>query len=249
MLFHATFGSPSVKHPHPLIFLHGFLGSHHDWIPVINQLQDSYLCIALDLPFHGSSQGSADPFSLIEHTLHAFPSALIIGYSLGGRLSLRYAQSHPTKVKGLVACSSHLGLATEKEKLDRMKNDLLWKNRLLSLSPQDFLLLWYEQTVFSSLKKKPFLLQSLLEERLYSNPENMAFILETFSLAKQPLYENFVHPIRLIFGEYDTAYELLYAKYSETLKEKIPYAGHVIHRENPIQSASAIRRFAEELSF
>src|SRR3989339_1514258 len=196
MLFYEVFGNTSVDHPTPLIFLHGFLGSHLDWMPIIQELQNTYCCIAVDLPSHGKSTPSNDIFTSLETTLLSLSSSplFLLGYSLGGRLAFSYGKKHPEKVKGLMALSAHTGLTTSLEKEKRASMDLLWQKRLETLPPTEFLALWYEQPVFASLHKRPELLQKLLQTRVYHNPKELADILGQVSLAKQPLYETFAHP-------------------------------------------------------
>jgi len=123
MLFYEAFGSAQVT---PLIFLHGFLGSRLDLMPMIESLQNRYRCIALDLPSHGKSPRSNDVFAELEKTLLSLSkeaTPILIGYSLGGRLGFAYGNKHPEKIKGLIALSSHMGLKTDLEKQERKKND------------------------------------------------------------------------------------------------------------------------------
>ncbi len=244
MLFYETFGSPSVEHPYPLIFLHGFLGSRKDWMPIIESLQNSYCCIAIDLPAHGNSEHSENVFLELENTLTflSSPPPVLIGYSLGGRLALSYAQKHPDKIKGLIACSAHTGLKTTLEKEKRQKQDLIWQGRLKTLPSEEFLTLWYKQSVFSSLQKKPQLLERLLKMRSYQNPIELASVLEQVSLSKQPFYDTFKHPVCFLFGEEDTNYVKLYDTLENTVK--IKKTGHMIHLENPMSCLEAIKVFS-----
>jgi 2-succinyl-6-hydroxy-2,4-cyclohexadiene-1-carboxylate synthase len=241
MLFYETFGSDPVT---PLIFLHGFLGSRLDWVPMIESLQNRYRCIAVDLPSHGKSPYFDDVFAALEKTLLSLSEdslPILVGYSLGGRLALNYGNKHPEKIKGLIALSSHTGLKTKLEKHERKKKDLLWEERLKTLSSDEFLKLWYKQPVFASLQKRPELLKELLERRSYQNGLELANVLNQVSLRKQSLYDTFRHPVHFLFGEEDGAYVDLYSSIPSSLKKEIKNAGHPVHLENPMACIGAIQ--------
>lgn len=246
MLFYETYGSTSLKHPHPLIFLHGFLGSRLDWIPIIERLKNHYCCITIDLPCHGNSKDFTNIFKSVETTLFSLkkPLPILIGYSLGGRLGLAYGQKHPKNIQALIAISSHIGLKTAEDKKKRALQDLMWQERLQTLSSEEFLALWYEQPVFNSLKQKPNLLKKLLQLRRYKNPQELSALLDQVSLANQPLYETFAHKTYFLFGEEDPAYAKLYETLNPSFVKKIKQAGHALHLENPEECIQAIELFA-----
>lgn len=248
MLFCETYGRCSDQHPFPLIFLHGFLGSHRDWMPVITLLQNEYECTAIDLPAHGNSPYSEDVTLEVETTLQKWPNPILVGYSLGGRIALGYGQKHPELIRGIIALSAHTGLDSEELRYHRLQNDIIWENRLRSLSSEQFLSLWYEQKVFSSLRKRPEFLQHLQTQRTYQNPDELASLLNQVSLAKQPLYQNFSHPLALLYGVEDVSYAELYTKWPTANKREIPESGHIVHLENPAKCAEAIAFFAARYS-
>ena len=55
-----TLGNPSLPR---IVFLHGFLGSGSDWLPVTRELQNDYCCLMVDLPGHGERQPPANTAS------------------------------------------------------------------------------------------------------------------------------------------------------------------------------------------
>jgi 2-succinyl-6-hydroxy-2,4-cyclohexadiene-1-carboxylate synthase len=245
MLFYETFGRTSLENPYPLVFLHGFLGSRLDWMPIIEKLKSKYCCIALDLPAHGQSNPSIDLFKSVEKAiLKLNMTPLLIGYSMGGRLAFSYGQEHPEKIKGLIAISAHTGLKTDLEKKKRIASDLIWQERLLTLSSEEFLSLWYRQNVFASLQNQPDLLKNLIKIRQYQNPRELADVLKQVSLANQPLYESFSHPTFLICGEEDVSYLKLYDSLPTPFKKVIKNVGHCAHLEDPLACVEAIESFA-----
>lgn len=87
------------------MFLHGFLGTGDDWIPIMKAISGSSRCISLDLPGHGKSKlqgyvaaNETDEPSLSFKTVAKALAKLIskltsvkvvlAGYSMGARIAL-----------------------------------------------------------------------------------------------------------------------------------------------------------------
>jgi 2-succinyl-6-hydroxy-2,4-cyclohexadiene-1-carboxylate synthase len=226
--------------------LHGFLGSHLDFLPLLDDLR-SYHCHLIDLPSHGKSPFISPILATIEEHIHTIiktlsQKPLLVGYSLGGRIAMQIAEKLP--IKGLFTFSSHIGLQNNTEKEERLDKDRLWQERLTTLSSKDFLTLWYKQAPFASLQRKPELLKNLYETRNLSNPHALSSLLEEIGLAKQPLLSSFPCPTCLAFGEYDVNYKHLYEKFVPSIPQiEIPEAGHSVLIENPSYCAKAIKSF------
>lgn len=186
-----------------LAFLHGFLGDKEDWAEVIRYLPD-FSCLALDYPF-------------------AVPEdAIVIGYSMGGRIALSLPQPK-------IIISAHVGLTSGHEERKTWEDH--WLERLRTLPFEEFIRLWYDQPLFASFKVP-------LERRLSQNPVRAALQLENYRLSKQSLLlpENAYY----IYGEKDKKYADLYNQFSLNAIA-IPRSGHVCHIENPEECARAIR--------
>ena len=205
----------------PVVFLHGFLGSHHDWGQVMSLLSD-FLCVALDLPGHGQTP-FFHPFSLIPPA----PKFHLVGYSMGGRLALQYADQNPEKIEKLILISTHPGLNSEKERSERLAKDEKWAKLLLESPIDIFLKQWYEQPIFAGF-------QPDLTSRKRQNPKLLAQTLLHYSLAKQPQgsLENAIH----IVGEKDEKFKNLNPQAIQ-IKE----AGHMIHLEQPALLANKLK--------
>ena len=98
----------------PVILVHGIAASLYDWVYMMPDLAaHGYQAYALDLLGHGESYKPDDPqvyhvdflFAHFENWLDQLrldSRLLLVGHSLGGYLSLRYALRFPERMRGLV---------------------------------------------------------------------------------------------------------------------------------------------------
>ena len=99
-----------------LLLIHGFLSSRAQWQPNIRALGEVCRPVLLELYGHGRSpvpqesahyaaQGYAAAIDAIREQL-GVQSWFVCGYSLGAAISIRYALSYPTRVRGHVFTNS-----------------------------------------------------------------------------------------------------------------------------------------------
>lgn len=98
-----------------VVFLHGFLGTSEDWIPLMKTLSGWSRCISVDLPGHGETKvhthGHKDLNEDTDLSIEAVAGILyellhhltprkvtIIGYSMGARIALYMALKFVDKV-------------------------------------------------------------------------------------------------------------------------------------------------------
>jgi esterase len=93
----------------PLIILHGLFGSHKNWAKICVQLAQFHSVYALDLRNHGDSPHSDTfDFECMATDLNAFMirmgivKAIVLGHSMGGKVAMTFAQTHPAKVSKLI---------------------------------------------------------------------------------------------------------------------------------------------------
>ncbi len=220
---------------HPLVFLHGFLGCLKDWDKVISCLKDR-TCFAFDLPGHGKTPWISGS-NIIDLMANAFPPGTLdlVGYSLGGRLALRFAMAYPSRVNSLTLLSTHYGLSCEEARMNRLQEDRVWAQKLLKFPIDEFLRSWYAQPVFSSIREKPELQEEILKVRRFQKSKGLAKALITWSLGREPSYQEALKeltlPLRIIYGECDTKFAELYQSWSSAAS--IPGVGHILHLESP----------------
>jgi len=100
----SSFGDPAAP---PLVFLHGIRLGRDIWQQHALLLSQRYRVVTLDLPGHGANTGV--PFTLeniaaqLDETLATLSAPpILVGYSLGGFVAMRYASSFPEKTRGLL---------------------------------------------------------------------------------------------------------------------------------------------------
>jgi pimeloyl-ACP methyl ester carboxylesterase len=141
----------------PVILIHGVAASHHDWNALIPDLVDSgYQAHAVDLLGHGDSAQPGDPqlytaktlYKVLEDWIQSMDLQspfILIGHSLGGHLSLRYALRHSDKVRGMVLISPFYTRQQLSPLVHWINRRPEWGKKLLDVVPQnlvDSLLGW-----------------------------------------------------------------------------------------------------------
>jgi pimeloyl-ACP methyl ester carboxylesterase len=101
---------------HPMILLHGGLGSGEMFGPILPALADHHQVIAVDLQGHGRTADIHRPLdvalmaddiaALIDHLGLQKPD--VVGYSLGGGVALQVAIKYPDKVRRVVSASANI---------------------------------------------------------------------------------------------------------------------------------------------
>lgn len=99
-----------------IVLLHGINANAEDWRGVIDRIGPDYRCVAYDLLGFGESPKPLDiDYSADEHTavLHASLEDdgvsgrfVLVGYSLGGDIAVRYASTHPERLRRLFLLSA-----------------------------------------------------------------------------------------------------------------------------------------------
>ena len=245
---------PAPVSPCDLVFLHGFLGTPIEWLALLDRLPTAWRnrCHCLTLPGHSPEAPAAMPWPLLadwldaELTRRGIHSAILYGYSLGGRLALHYATSAQSlhadgrsKLAGLVLESANPGLQNQAARRERMHSDALWVQRLRHDPLPEVLVDWYHQGVFSDLT--PARRAELITLRRQHDPRRLAHMLAASSLARQPDLRPWLQctdlPVLYLYGGADQKFanlatELLAA--CPTLEgARITSAGHNLHLTSP----------------
>ena len=114
----------------PVVIIHGFGEDGEIWNDVVKMLEDNFLVIVPDLPGSGKSSllenGDIDEYSLVINAILKNESIIspiiILGHSMGGYVSLAFAEKFTEKVKALGLLHSTAYADTVEKKLARTKS-------------------------------------------------------------------------------------------------------------------------------
>ena len=111
----------------PVILLHGYLESLEIWNPFTEKLSKTFRVICPDLPGHGHSGiiGSTHTMDLMALIIRelliklSVDKCVIIGHSMGGYVTLAFAENYPAHMKGYSLFHSVPFPDTEEKKYNR----------------------------------------------------------------------------------------------------------------------------------
>ena len=243
----------------PILFLHGFMGAGHDWTSVMSGMEDIIYGMAVDLPGHGKTRADltlldfdslADALSEFAIVHFARPP-ILAGYSMGGRVALYTALKYPEKFSSLILSSTTAGIADGQEREERLLLDRARAEKLRTTGLRAFLSDWYRQPIFESLRLRPDVAEAMAREKSDNDVESLAEVIVRLSPGRQPSLwtelGRWIKPALIIAGERDVQYcrlaRQMAALFPRAEWHIIPDAGHLVHRENPIDFAAALKLF------
>jgi len=104
----------------PIVILHGLFGFSDNWQTIAKGLADHHLVVTPDLRNHGRSPHvDAHSYPLMAEDVRAFMeehwmfSAAVVGHSMGGKVAMQLALSHPDSVEKLVVVDMEPGQAED----------------------------------------------------------------------------------------------------------------------------------------
>ncbi len=121
-----------------LVLLHGFMGNLESWASLIYEYMRKIRVVAIDLLGHGESGSLGETHTMEEQAdmVKAVLDALGIrkcvmcGHSMGGYITMAFAERYPQYLKGLCLMHSHALADSEKKKQDRQRMcDIVASNR------------------------------------------------------------------------------------------------------------------------
>ena len=245
----------------PLILLHGFTGSHETWRHLVGHFSAGRLATTLDLPGHGQSAARtshywsfSDIVSDLAWLIEALPGAAanVLGYSMGGRLALALAATHPDCVHRLVLESASPGIVDDLERLERQRADERLADRILTEGLAAFVADWERLPMWES--------QAALSEsdrarqrhiRLGHSCTGLVASLRAIGTGAQPSYwdqlAGLQPPTLLIAGELDHKFARIAASMHESIPDSrleiVPGAGHAVHLEQPAAYVQRVSQF------
>ena len=232
--------------PLTTVFLHGFLGQPADWADVQAHLGPSLRVRVPVLPGHGA--GAARTEDEFVRQQSEMGPCRVVGYSMGGRLALRWALASPRQVRSLVLVSASPGIEGDIDRAERRARDARWAMLLRAGDREAFLKAWYEQPVFASLHANPYLLADVCRRRARGSLRDLAEVVERMSPGAVPsLWRRLGElgqPVLHVAGERDVVYAGMAARAAGLSprgeKHSIPNSGHAVAEEQPAALAAVL---------
>lgn len=256
-IFYQTYGE---KNNHPLLFLHGFMGSHVDWEDTIEYFKKDFYCIAIDLPGHGQTKTD----SKHDYTMESVGLSIIlllkeihlnkinlVSYSMGGRLAFYLVVNYHENFDKVVIESATPGLKTKAEREQRILHDKKISEKLLTSSFPKFIDDWYSLPLFQTMDKSSPAFTQLLKRRLQNDPEKLALSLQMMGTGIMPSlwseFEKIKSDILLIVGQKDSKFCNIASEASKLTPkvclEIIKDAGHNVHFDQKNKFVESVNKF------
>lgn len=244
-----------------LVLFHGFTSAQTTWDNIYDELITEYQVLTIDLPGHGETQVQADKtmkdfsddFNALLESLK-ITKIHLLGYSMGGRIALSFANYYPEKINSLILESASPGIADPVERQKRKEADKALAEKILIEGVDVFVDYWENLSLFDTQKNLPLATQTKVrEERLNQTKWGLSMSLVFMGTGAQPSWwdslETVSYPVTLIVGEYDLKFietnkqmnELYINANLYTIKE----AGHCVHLEKEKEFMQVVRKHIE----
>ncbi|CAF1905444.1 unnamed protein product [Brassica napus] len=210
-----------------MLFLHGFLGTGEEWIPIMKGISGSARCISVDIPGHGSSRVQSHasetqktpPYSMemIAEALYKLMEQItpgkvtIVGYSMGGRIALYTALRFSNKIEGAVIVSGSPGIKDPVSRTVQRATDDSKARMMVDHGLEIFLENWYNRGLWKSLRSHPHFRKIVASRLIHDDVLSVAKLLSDLSTGRQPsLWEELAFcdtNVSLVYGEKDVKFK------------------------------------------
>jgi 2-succinyl-6-hydroxy-2,4-cyclohexadiene-1-carboxylate synthase len=239
-----------VNVPETIVLLHGFSATERSWDAVAARLaSERYRPLALDLPGHGAA-GRLRPIDFaacVEHVTARAPRRFALaGYSMGGRIALHLALSHPDRVTRLVLISTTAGLEDPAERRARRAADERVARAIEREGVEAFARRWAAQPLFAD--QPPDVAEAAHADRLRNDAAGLAAALRGVGTGGMaPLWDRLAEltmPATVLVGERDRKFRALGERLAQALAQArlvvVRDAGHAVHLEAAAEVAAAL---------
>jgi 2-succinyl-6-hydroxy-2,4-cyclohexadiene-1-carboxylate synthase len=234
-----------------VVFIPGFMQRGDAWRPVAELLPERY------------------PSTLLDHREHTFEGrlreiaeaaagpdasgAVLVGYSLGGRLALRAVLREPARYAGLVIVSTTAGIDDAPARTARAEADERLAAWIEASPMEDVVSVWERQPLFAD--QSETLVEQQRPGRLSHDPASLALLLRTAGQGVlEPVWHELLRldlPVLAIAGARDDGYVRAARRIAETAPHGrlavVGEAGHAPQLQQPEEVGRLIAAFLEGL--
>jgi len=236
-----------------LVLLHGFTGSATSWGQHLDVFAYyGFRVLALDMLGHGQSdapqdtqrytieQCQADILAVLVERGVREGKAILLGYSMGGRIALYTAFSG--FFRALILESASPGLVDPIARAQRVKSDEQLATRIERNGIEAFVNYWEHLPLFASQQRLPLeRRQALHRQRMQNRAIGLANSQRGVGTGTQPTLQERLKtltiPVLLITGILDSKFCTIAQHMAQSLPSArlhiVPDAGHTVHLEQP----------------
>lgn len=241
-----------------LVMLHGWSMHSAVWHDLADALASRFTLHLVDLPGHGQSDWQSGNFEL-EHVLtqlanHLPPTAYWLGWSLGGLISLAFADRFPERVNKLMLLAATPCFVQKQDWPQAMQAHVFqgFSDKLVidqADALQRFLLLQARGAVHSRETIKALAAQLLAQGPAHSEALSDGLSL-LINLDMRAALSNLACPVKLVLGERDTLIPQTMATEAHSLNTALDTvlivgAGHAPFISHPTECLQAVMTFFE----
>ncbi len=242
-----------------IVMLHGFLESLEVFDDLADVLADSFCILRCDLPGHGFSGSSVTEVNTMEFMAKAVKAMTdeykidkvhLLGHSLGGYVSLAFAEQYPEHYSSLIFAHSTPNPDTEQKKEDRLQ-----QIRIIKEGKTESLLNLFIPQLFASHHRKKFE-EQILKLQVHTEflePEGIIATLKGMMERKdyKPFLSQCNQPYTFIFGKednfipYNTVAQELIRQFPKAVIYTLEHSGHIGFIEEQDQFVECLCSFLQ----
>lgn len=239
----------------PVVILHGLFGFSDNWQTIAKGLSDTHLVVTPDLRNHGRSphvptisypEMAEDLKAFME--AHWMFSAAVIGHSMGGKVAMQLALSHPDMVERLVVVDIAPGQADDNHSyiFDALLGMDLSKMKTRQEAET------YLAERITDVGTRQFLLKNITREHdgRFTWKMNLPVLREHFDdilapVGGEPPFDKPVLFVRGSRSDYikDTDFPLIKSLFPQAELVTVEGAGHWVHADKPGELLGILKRF------
>ncbi len=238
-----------------VVLLHGYLEDLSIWDNLTENLESDYTVLSIDLPGHGKSicknevirmDFMADCVSAVMRTV-ALEKVWIIGHSMGGYVSLAFAERYPSWLNGLCLLHSTPNADTHEKHAARLADINLVKQGGKEQLVQNNI-----PHLFATQNLQKFADEVQRIKAIARNTSDIGIIGALNGMLQRPdrnhVIEHADFPVTMIFGKHDNLINLSVAQGLEKQHKKaqtvyLNNSGHMSFIEEPHQITLVINSF------